>query len=394
MNFLRKSGLPLIILLVAVAVMVVLIINKPKPEVKEVEEKAFLVETMPVQLTDITYNISSQGTVEPKVKSALTSQVSGIIESVSEVFVNGGMFSAGDVLVTLEQADRQTELRLAQAEVARAQAAYELELARGKVAAEEWRSVSSDVAPELGLRKPQLDSEKANLQAAQANLERAQRNLDRTIIRAPYSGMVLQKNVDIGQFISTGMVLAQIASTEIAEVRLPLTDNDLAYLDLGAGELGNVILRANVGGRPTQWSARLTRDEGVLNSQNRVIYAIAEVLDPYAREANNLNSILRFGTFVRADITGLSAQNMVVLPRNLVRLDGTVLLVDNEQRIEIRDVEVQRADDDEIFISAGLKSGEQVITSSVPNAFAQMPVRLLEDNESNTSDTNSIVTME
>ena len=381
MNFIRKSGLPIIILLAAVVVMVVLIMNKPKPDIKEVNEKAFLVDVMPIAITDITYTVRSQGSVVPKVQSALTSQVSGIIESVSDVFVTGGMFNAGDILVTLEQSDRKTELKLAQAELARAQAAYELELARGKVAEEEWRSVgrSASATPELGLRKPQLDSEKANLQAAQANLERAKRNLDRTVIRAPYNGMILQKNVDIGQFVNTGMVLAQLASTDVAEVRLPLTDNDLAYLNLASSKVGNVMLRANVGGRLTQWPARLTRDEGVLNSQNRVIYAIAEVRDPYARHANTAHHVLRYGTFVRAEITGLSADNMVVLPRNLVRLDGTVLLVDDENRIEIRDVEVQRADDDDIYISAGLQVGEQIITSAVPNAYAQMPVRLAGD---------------
>lgn len=378
MSFIRKSGLPIIILLAAVVVMVVLIMNKPKPEIKEVEEKAFLVDVMPVEITDITYTVRSQGTVVPKVQSALTSQVFGIIESVSDVFVTGGMFQAGDILVTLEQADRKTELKLAQAELARAEAAYELELARGKVAEEEWRSVgrSASAAPELGLRKPQLDSEKANLKAAQANLERAQRNLERTVIRAPYNGMITQKNVDIGQFVNTGMVLAQLANTDVAEVRLPLTDSDLAYLSLASSEVGNVILFANVGGGLTQWPARLTRDEGVLNSQNRVIYAIAEVLDPYTRDADTAHKVLRFGAFVRAEITGLSADNMVVLPRNLVRLDGTVLLVDDDNRIEIRDVEVQRADDDDIYISAGLQVGEHIITSAVPNAFAQMPVRI------------------
>ena len=378
MSFIRKSGLPIIILLAAVVVMVVLIMNKPKPEIKEVEEKAFLVDVMPVEITDITYTVRSQGTVVPKVQSALTSQVSGIIESVSDVFVTGGMFQAGDILVTLEQADRKTELKLAQAELARAEAAYELELARGKVAEEEWRSVgrSASAAPELGLRKPQLDSEKANLKAAQANLERAQRNLERTVIRAPYNGMITQKNVDIGQFVNTGMVLAQLANTDVAEVRLPLTDSDLAYLNLASSEVGNVILYANVGGGLTQWPARLTRDEGVLNSQNRVIYAIAEVLYPYTRDADTTHKVLRFGAFVRAEITGLSADNMVVLPRNLVRLDGTVLLVDDDNRIEIRDVEVQRADYDDIYISAGLQVGEHIITSAVPNAFAQMPVRI------------------
>ena len=312
----------------------------------------------------------------PKVESALSAQVSGRIEAVSDIFVNGGMFKKGDELVRLENADKITDVKLAQAEVSRAQASYEEELARGKVAEKEWRSINSTVAPELGLRKPQLAREKASLQAAKANLERAERNLDRTVIRAPYDGIVQQKNVDIGQFVNMGTVLANIAATDKAEVRLPLTDADLAYLNLDASKAGNVLLTGRVGGRTEQWLAKLTRDEGVINMQSRVIYAIAEVSDPYQRDPATQHKTLRFGSFVNAEITGASAENIVVLPRNLVRLDGTVITVTDEREILIKDVEVQRADDEKIYISAGLQAGDNIAVSAVPNAYDGMKVRL------------------
>lgn len=379
MKMLRQAGIPFLIILVAIVVTAGMIIAKPQPEKKEPEDKTFLVEVMPITLSDVTYTVTSQGSVTPKTKSALTAQVSGMIESVSDTFVNGGMFVAGDILVTLENADRKTELKLAEADLARATASYEEELARGKVAAEEWRSVRSGSAPELGLRKPQLAKEQANLLAAQANLERAQRNLARTVIRAPYTGMVQQKNVDIGQFVNPGSVLANIVSTDVAEIRLPLTDNDLAYLDQQSSTVGSVILRGRVGGQNAQWLARLSRDEGVMNTQARVIYAIAEVEDPYKRAGSAAEHILRFGSFVSAEITGAQANDMVVLPRNLVRLDGTVITVTEDNTIAIKDVEVQRADDEQIFISAGLAPGDLLAVSAVPNAYNGMPVRLPED---------------
>lgn len=391
MKALKSVGLPFLIILVAIIATSVMIILKPAPEKKEIEDKTFLVEVVPVSLEDVVYRVSSQGEVKPKVQSALTTQVSGIIESVSDVFVNGGMFEAGDVLVTLEQADRQTDVKLAEAEVARATASYETEVARGKVAAEEWRSVNIGKAPELGLRKPQIAGELASLKAAKANLERAKRNLERTVIRAPYNGMVQSKQVDIGQFVSPGMVLASIVSTDYAEVRLPLTDGDLAYLDQSSAVDGSVILRGRVGGKQTQWLAKLTRDEGVMNAQARVIYAVAEVADPYKRADSQAEHILRFGSFVSAEITGAQANNMVVLPRNLVRLDGTVITVDADNKIAIKDVEVQRADDEYVYISAGLAPGDKVAVSAVPNAYDGMPVRLLAE-DSPTPSTNAAVT--
>ena len=110
--------------------------------------------------------------------------------------------------------------------------------------------------------------------------------------------------------------------------------------------------------------------------QSRVIYAIAEVNDPYRRDAQTQHNMLRFGSFVNADITGATANNIVVLPRNLVRLDGTVITVTEDRKILIKDVEVQRADDEQIYISAGLASGDNIAVSSVPNAYDGMKVRL------------------
>lgn len=376
MKALRAAGIPLIIVLICVVVAVILTLNKPKPEKKEVSEPIFLVEVQSVDITDITYTVRSQGNVIPKTESALSAQVSGRIEAVSDLFVNGGMFKQGDMLVQLENADKETDVKLAQAELSRANASYAEELARGKVAAEEWRSISTSVASELGLRKPQLAREEASMQAAKANLERAQRNLERTVIRAPYDGIIKQKNVDIGQFVSTGVVLANIAATDFAEIRLPLTDADLAYLNLDAQQLGSVLLTGRVGGRNEQWLARLTRDEGVMNMQSRVIYAIAEVADPYRRLPQTQHNLLRFGSFVNAQITGAVANNIVVLPRNLVRLDGTVITVSQDRTIVIKDVEVQRADDEKIYISAGLLAGDMIATSAVPDATDGMKVRL------------------
>ena len=389
MKALRSAGIPLIIVIIAIVVAVILTLNKPKPEKKPLEEKTFLVEVQPASISDVTYTVTTQGNVMPKVESALSAQVSGRIEAVSDLFVNGGMFKKGDELVRLENADKITDVKLAQAEVSRAQASYEEELARGKVAEKEWRSINSSVAPELGLRKPQLAREKASLQAAKANLERAERNLDRTVIRAPYDGIVQQKNVDIGQFVNMGTVLANIAATEKAEVRLPLTDADLAYLNLDASKAGSVLLTGRVGGRTEQWLAKLTRDEGVMNMQSRVIYAIAEVADPYQRDPATQHNILRFGSFVNAEITGASAENIVVLPRNLVRLDGTVITVTDDREILIKDVEVQRADDEQIFISAGLQAGDKIAVSAVPNAFDGMKVRLPGDEPPKATSTNT-----
>ncbi len=374
-----KILLPIGIISIAIGVMMALKASHKPPEKAPVEEKAFLVEVQQVSFEDLNFVVDSQGTVEPRVATSLSSQVSGRISQVADVFIEGGMFRKGEVLVQLEDFDYATEYKLAEAELARAQAALEEEIARGKVAEEEWRSVKSGPAPELGLRKPQLAKEKANLIAAQAQLERAKRNLERTRITAPYDGIVKTKSVDLGQYVTPGKELGVIYNTNVAQVRMPLSDNDLAYLNLNQKNQPKVTLTAKVAGKNATWQGSLTRDEGVLDAQRRVIYAVAEVSDPYLREQGSSGEPLKFGRFVQAKIIGQRAEDIIVLPRNILRLDGTILVVDDDNKLVIKEVEVQRADEDYVYISAGLRAGDRVVTSAVPNPYEGMQVRLAED---------------
>lgn len=386
----KKIGLPILIIVVAVIVAYVMVSSRKPPEEIVAEDKAFLVDVLEVNSEDITFMVKSQGTVSPKIQTVLSAQVSGRIVEVADAFIEGGMFKRGDVLVQLESADYQTDLKLAEAELAGANAALDEERARGKVAENEWSSVKNTVAPELGLRKPQLAKEIANVRAAEAKVERAQRNLQRTSIKAPFDGLVKAKNVDIGQFVSVGNQLGTVYATDVAEIRMPLSDNDLAYLHLPADRKGstNVRLHAKIAGRQVSWQAILARNEGVLDAHNRVVYAIAEVQDPYQRAEGASGEPLIFGRFVQADITGNDAQDLMVLPRNVLRLDGTVLVVDKQRKLHIREVELQRSDEQKIYISRGLANGELVVNTAIPNPYDGMPVRLPGDEVPATKDTS------
>ncbi|GAC14595.1 efflux RND transporter periplasmic adaptor subunit [Aliiglaciecola lipolytica] len=383
-----KILVPLVILALAVVGFIGLLLSKKPPEIVEVEERPFLVNVEPARLETINFKVHSQGTVAPRVETRLSVQVTGKVEWVADSFIEGGMFKQGDVLIQLEKYDYQTEVKLAEAELARAEASLEEEIARGKVAEQEWRSVKGNVAPELGLRKPQLATEKANLSAAKAQLEKALRNLQRTSITAPFDGLVKSKNVDLGQFVSLGSELGVIYSTKVAEVRMPLSDNDMAFMRISNGKIDapKVTLSAVVAGAKSQWVGKLVRDEGVLDEQRRVIYAVAEIIDPYLRESDSKDSNrvpLKFGRFVQAEIVGQNSENILVLPRNVLRLDGTLLIVDSNNELQIKQVVVKRADEKYVYISQGINEGDLVITSAVPNPFNGMKVRLPDDEEDN-----------
>ncbi len=375
----RKVGIPIIILLVAVISLIIMVALKKEPEKKEVETKAFLVDAEPIYVEDVEFLVYAQGAVQAKNKTLLSAQVSGRVISIAEIFHQGGFFKKGDVLVELERDDYQTDLLLAQAELARAQAALDEEIARGRVAEREWSSINSGTPPELGLRKPQLAREQANLKAAQANLGRATRNLSRTQIRAPYDGLVKSRLIDLGQFVLSGTQIGEVYSTEIAEVRLPLTDNDIAFLGDIKTKQPSVSLSADIAGKKHFWQGRLVRDEAVLDESRRVIYGVVEVVDPYNIKTKTHPSQLKFGRFVSVAISGLTARNIIKLPRYVMRLDGTVLTVSPENTININSVDVMRADENFVYINGGLSMQDKVVMSAVSTPYNGMPVRFTED---------------
>jgi len=376
-SILMKSGIPLFIVLIAFVAAAIMIKSRKPPEQVPVEIPAFLVDAKEVTTEQVSFIVKSQGNVVPRNKTALSAQVSGQVVSLSDVFIAGGTFKKGDVLATLEQDDYRTDLKLAEAELAQAQAALQEEVARGKVAEQEWRSVSSVAPPELGLRKPQLAKEQANVKAAEAKLERAKRNLARTQITAPYNGIVVERNIDLGQFVTMGSVLGTIYSTDTAEVRLPITDSDLMFINIAgqSNEGAPVLLTASVGGVKRTWQGNLVRSEGILDTGSRVVYAIVEVKDPYNMESSH-NAPLRFGQFVEAEITSRQNEELMVLPRSILRLDNTILTVNDNREIEIKPVEVARTTAKEVFIRSGIQQGTLVVRSAVPNPYNGMKVRL------------------
>lgn len=374
-----KVGLPVIIIISSVLLAAGLgALRKPPAKVTE-QRLPLLVNTAELQPQDLTYRIASQGTVTPKLETTLISEVNGRILAVSDNFVAGGFFKKGDLLVQVEPADYLTAVKAAEAALAGAKAQLEEERARARVAETEWRSFTEGKAPALGLRQPQLASALANVQSKEAELERAQRDLARTEIRAPYDGMVRSRMANLGQFISRGSQLGTILGTEVAEVRLPLTDTDFGFLPQQLGSVSEipVTLSAVVAGQPQQWQASIVRTEGVLDERSRVIYAVAEVRDPYQLAGSQLP--LQFGRFVQAEITGVAASQVTKVPRHLLRPGNQLLVVDADNLLQFRAVELNRADANFAYVGSGTVASDRLVISPVTNPLAGTTVRVAGD---------------
>ncbi|MCL1068748.1 efflux RND transporter periplasmic adaptor subunit [Shewanella olleyana] len=368
---------PFLILIVFIALGALLVSTQQAPEQKEEQEKIAIVDVLTVEQQTVSLNLPSYGVVSPKYKTQLVTEVKGRLISLDPSFVAGGIVQQGQALAQIEPSDYQADFIQAEATLAQANAALNEEIARGEVAKIEFKDFDDGLPPELGLRIPQLKKEQANVKYAKAALARAQRNLERTVIRAPFDGIIKARNVDLGQYVSLGTNLGELYDISIAEVRLPLTNNDLAYLESVDNPDTSVVLSASLAGKSFTWNGNIVRSENVIDEQNRMVYLVAEVKDPYLRTKRQDNELpLKYGSFVTAIIKGRTVDGIVKLPRHVVRQDQ-VAVIKSDNTIEIRKVNIVRTDIENVFIKDSLKTGERISITDVNNMMSGQKVKLL-----------------
>ncbi|MEM0954490.1 MAG: efflux RND transporter periplasmic adaptor subunit [Pseudomonadota bacterium] len=379
----RSRLLPVTIIGLGLVLAVVIITGKPKPEPSPVAKPPPpQVQVLTADPKTVTLTAISQGTVQPRREINVVAQVGGIVVSVSPDFADGGFFDADTVLVQLEDADYRFAALRAEAQVADAAQLVAQEKGRARQAAREWRDLGNNEANELFLRKPQLAAAQSSLAAAKAELEQARLNLKRTAVSVPFNGRIREKLVDVGQYVSPGTLLAKVYDTDVVQVRVPLTDRQVALLDLplnfqrsSSGKGAVVSLRARFADREWNWFGEVVRTDASIDIDSRVVYAVVEVPDPFEPDAATGRPPLAIGLFVEAEIQGRTLDTVTTLPRSALRNDGTVLLVNNESRLANRAVRVLKTEPRQVWVQ-GLQSGENVVIQQPAVAVDGMAVTI------------------
>lgn len=350
--------------------------KKPPEEKAEVDNTPIVaIETVHVAPMNLT--VKSYGVVKPKYETELVAQVSGQVVELSDVFVRGGFVEKNQLLARIDPNDYQAALIDAEATMASARAALETERAQGKVAEQEWQRITDGSPTELSLRKPQLAQELARVKSAQASVLRAKRNLERTEIRAPYDAMIESRMIGLGSFVGTGSQIGKLLGTDIAEVRLPVADNQLQFLS-AQGKNAQVNLIGTYAGKSVTWSANIARSEGVIDNQSRMSYLVAEIKDPYQLNVNadtSTSTLIRFGAYVTAEIIGVNLDSAAVLPRYLV-VDNRVAILDADSKLDYVDITIARQEGANVIVTSGLHEGDQLIVSALDYPIDGMKLSL------------------
>ncbi len=228
------------------------------------------------------------------------------------------------------------------------------------------------------MRIPQLETAQARLAAAEARFQQAQLDLERTRIRAPYAGRILEKKVDIGQYVSAGSNLADIYASDSVEIRLPITSEQQAFLDLPENgqptEGARVELIARIGPREDRWPGRLVRTEGSIDIRSRQLFVVARIEDPYRRHGER--APLKIGQFLEAEIFGRTLEQVFIIPRQAVRGERTIHLVDADNRLQRRELDVVWRDTQNLIARGPLQAGERLSLTTLPFAADGIKVNI------------------
>lgn len=373
--------LPPAILAVAIIGAFTLIRLKPAVAKRAPDVRPPLVRVMTVELQDVTMRIPSQGTVQPATESQLVAEVSGRIVTISDAFSDGEFFEKGELLLSLDAFDYEQALVTARAELARAELRLAQEEAESILANEEWQDLGRGDPDPLTMRTPQLTEARAALEAARSRVQQSQRNLERTEIRAPYKGRFRKTMVDLGQFVGVGTPIAQIYGTDAVEVVLPLTDRDLAFVDVPLGPNSSkgskVELTVDFAGRQEIWEGELVRTTGIVDPQTRMLPLVAKVQSPYPLDRPPLSP----GIYVKAQILGRQEIQLAPIPREAIRPDNQVMVIDDENRLHFRQVEVLRMTTSDALIKGGLSNGERIVISRLEVVTDGMRVEAIEQED-------------
>lgn len=339
-------------------------------------------------------SVETFGEIVPRAELDLVAEVAGRVTWIAPELVDGGFVRVDQPLVRIDELDFRLALARAELELARARRRLAEEEAAAESALREWQRLGQGEGSPLTRREPQLAEAQAEVEAARAELELRRRDLERTVLRAPFMARVHRAAVEAGQYVSRAQVLGRLWAVDHAEVRLPIPDAELAFLDLPLGpELGvlgsdaslvgtgaalPVLLTARFAGAEHTFEARIVRTESALDPRTRMVVAVARLEDPYDLAGIGGRPPLPVGLFVRARIAGRELEGALILPREALRGADRVWTVDEASRLRVRAVRVLRQERGGVVLEDGLADDERVIVSPLELAADGQRVRAVE----------------
>jgi len=381
-------AIPLAILAFGATVALLLMaLRTPPPRSPRASEATF-VEVVIVHPSSDQRQISVFGTVQAHREVMLQPEVSGLAVAQHVDLIEGGVIAEGEVVLQIDPREYRLGVEQQRASLISAESALKLEQGRQVVAKQEWELLAPDIevtpaSKSLALREPYLEETRAAVLAARSNLERAELDLERTAIRAPFNALVLSEDVEVGQHLTSQKVVATLVDIDRFDVLVSVPAQFLPHVRLPRAD-GTSGARARVvqslgNGDAALFEGRVTRLLGDVDPHGRMARVLIAVSDPMGLQtqagAEPQRTPLLLGAYVRTEIEGEVVHDVYALPHRCLREGNHVWIMNGEQRLEIRSVEIISDREGFVLVRGELSDGDRVVTSALPVALPGMELR-------------------
>lgn len=371
-----------------------LVKTAPKAQRQNPDAPAATVEVAKVEQRQAEARVAATGTVGAAQRVTITPQVSGTLVALSQDLAPGTRFAAGDVIARIDPRDYELAIRQRRADVRQAELALQQEQARHQVAEKEWEALGqgqpAEQAP-LALREPQLETAKIQLEAAQSALAKAELDLQRTVLRAPFDAVVVDKQADIGQSVGPSTRIVTLVGTSRAWIRASLPVEQLRHIEIPgvnaeAGSKVEVVQKLADGTRITRQGC-VHSLVGTLDPQTRTAQLLVELDNPFEPASDALPLLPE--AYVELEIAGKSVADVYRVPRAALHEGDAIWVVDAQDQLQKRPVEIRWGGDEHVWVSGQLGTVTRVVVSPLPNPVAGMAVHPVPSGAASSTAANS-----
>ncbi len=290
--------------------------------------------------------LSAIGTMAAVQGVTVRADLPGIVDQIA--FESGGPVAQGDLLVQLDT--RQERAQLAAAEAARDLAELNFKRLQGLV-------------DEGAITRADYDRAAAEQKQTEARVDEIRAVIARKTIRAPFSGILGIRQVNLGQYLSAGNAVVSLQSLDPIYVNFNVPQQDTPQVKIG----GNFrVTIADIPG--SDFTAHITALNSVIDESTRNVQIQATLANP--------RGVLRSGMFVQTEVILGANRPMVTLPASAISYapyGDSVFVVadlkDSQGRIYkgVRQqfVKLGGTRGDQIAVVSGIKPGEEIVTSGV-----------------------------
>ncbi len=406
------------VLVAGIGIYTYLVENPNEAPRRTPEKTARLVETIVAEVGDYPAMITAMGETIPATEIEIKPQLSGRVIWVSPAYVPGGHFEIGEEIMRIDPSDfelalaqRESEVLQAESQVIAARAdlttaQQELSIEQGSqnVAKREFELLGEEIPEQdrsLVLREPQLQAAQAAVESAQAAIasanaalaaaknrqDQANLDLERTSILAPFNAVIMEKSADMGDVVSASTTLASLLGTDRVWVELAIPLSDLRWIQARDGTQSSQGSRVEIRDQ-SSWGDDVHRDARVIQilpqitTESRMARVLAEIEDPFSFNNQHLPKLL-VGSYVQASVIGPTIDQVIRLPRSVVRDGDVVRIMNGSDELEICKVTVAFKEPDSVLVSEGILEGDRIVTTNLSTAVEGLPLRTAEDSMGN-----------